>query len=187
MQAVEFFFDFHSDSNPSHLTSFFSTQPFSILNLHENDVSALETINTCAPLQLSGRIASQYQNVTLLPEEQIIEKTKPKMKKIKRLNPMARQLIHLKKQLKWYLKKKKKKRIETSSGPLATDTAVEESPVAESSSNDDSSSMMFPSFSPDLSKRKYIYKDITASTTNHPNQINLVRHIEFATGLSICF
>ena len=171
------------DSGPSntHLTTFLSTQPFSILDLNENDFSSLQLFNhplspvsICSPSQLSGQIASQYQNQTLFRHAEITPKIKSKKKKTKRLNYSSRRSMFLKKQLKSYLKKKQKKsvdsdQIQTTSTVMDVQqysTPIEEYP-----------SMISPSVTPDLSKRKYIYKDIT-TTTNNANQINWVSRID---------
>ena len=154
---------------------FLSTQPFSIVGLNENDFPSLEPIAICSPVvRFSGQIASQYRNETLFCEENIASKVSTKKKKLKRIGSAARRLSFLKKQLKIFLKKKKlrKKPIQDTSTTICEDPK----PIEPSSPEEDDP-MLNPSFSPDLSKRKYIYKDISttaATTTTSVNPINWV-------------
>ncbi|CAM2696781.1 unnamed protein product [Rotaria socialis] len=94
---------------------YFSTQPFSILNLQENYLSSLNLFNNdisvpvhSPPLKFSGQIVPQYPNDILIINNELPQK-KQKKKKKKSLNYRVHRSSILKKQLKSYLRKKKRK------------------------------------------------------------------------------
>lgn len=83
----------------------------------------------------------------------------------------------LKKQLKVYLKKKKQRQNRSHMNPISNIIIHSQSEQIESSSTINHSTMIDFQLSPDLSKRKYIYKDITLSN-NNSNQMNWVSQIK---------
>jgi len=150
----------------------FSTQPFSIFDFSETNRPCLHddilTPILSPPLQSSGQIATQYKNLTLIQTNNEINlKVKSKKKKIKRLHLPLNRFDRLKKQLKIYLKKKKK--TQQQHQPTVSNISISSS---SSSTLIDHSNLIDLPLSPDLSKRKYIYKEISLS--NNSNQLNLV-------------
>ena len=153
-----------------------STQPFSIFTSDDAHLSSLELLNndmlTAIPdpiAQLSGHVAPAYQHCSVSVDLHHRSQTKKRRKK--KLHYRARRFTILKKQLKAYMKKQRMKRwsrrTTTSSTPVVPSPQQPESvPLAHSPPIDVQSS-------PDLSKRKYIYKDI-ATSNNQSSQMNWV-------------
>jgi len=142
------------------------------LHLFNDDISTPPILSP--PLQLSGHIASQYQNKILINSNDNISKIKIKKKK-KKLRYPSRRFTILKKQFKTYLKKRKKKQQQEDQNQLNNISNViihHQSQQIESSPIEHSTMIDFQ-LSPDLSKRKYIYKDINL-TNNNQNQMNWV-------------
>jgi hypothetical protein len=81
----------------------------------------------------------------------------------------------LKKQFKAYLKKKKQQQQHRSHMNSISNIIVHHQSKQIESSPMEHSTMIDFQLSPDLSKRKYIYKDITLSNNNNQNQMNWVR------------
>ena len=160
-----------------------STQPFSILDFNEHHISSLHLFNNGLPATLlslsspsSGRSASNYPSHSLISSTSNRHRSKLKLKKKKKKNPRSRrrlrQLALLKKQLKAYFGKKKQKQlVQDQLSPAFVTIDPPSSPVE--STVLDYLPMIDLQITPDLSKRKYIYKDITAASTN-PSQINWV-------------
>lgn len=101
----------------------------------------------------------------------IKKKRKPKWRS------RSERLIMLKKRFKSYMKKKKKQK-DKQQRCQSNVQSIPNNPVQDPSQSSESSLQEHPTmidfqFVPDLSKRKYIYKDITLSNQN-PNQINWV-------------
>jgi hypothetical protein len=80
----------------------------------------------------------------------------------------------LKKQFKAYLKKKKQQQNRSHMNSISNIIVHHQSKQIESLPMEHSTMIDFQ-LSPDLSKRKYIYKDITLSNNNNQNQMNWVR------------
>ncbi|CAF0752815.1 unnamed protein product [Adineta ricciae] len=149
---------------------FLSTQPFSIVTIEENQLSSLCLFNNnlpvskpSPPLQMSGQIDAHYRNVVLLDKHSYdVHHTKLKKKRI--LRAILRRRSIFKKQLKKFLRNKKRKQRSHQSHRVSKKSIHE--PVEENE---------FPQKqqitihdlqpSPDLSKRKYIYRDITLTNT----------------------
>ena len=164
-------------------TNYFSTQPFSIL---ESNLSSLHLFNNdlstsiiSSHLQLHDHLTSQYLNNSLIVNSNDnISTTKKKRKRKKNLHYPLHRLTILKEQLRTYLKKKKKKRKRSNTYANISNIIVHhQAQKIESTSTEPSTMMDFPLI-PDLSKRKYIYKDITLSNDNQ-SQINWVRQIKY--------
>ena len=169
---------------PSHADCI-STQPFSIVDSDDAHLSSLQLLNddmlTVMPdpiAQLSGHVAPAYQHCSLSVDRHHGSATKRRRKK--KLHYSARRLTILKKQLKAYVRKQRMKRrchrtTTSPSTPVAPcPPRTESAPVAHSPPIDIQSS-------PDLSKRKYIYKEITTSN----NQTDQMNWVENARG-SLC-
>lgn len=106
--------------------------------------------------QLSGRVASQFKAECFIETND--ENSKIKRKSKKKSNRISRRLSFLKKKLHSYLKRKEKRRLEKEIS-------------SENNQFLKTNTMIDLQLSPDLSKRKYIYKDVTINNTT---QINLV-------------
>ncbi|UJR33473.1 hypothetical protein I4U23_020918 [Adineta vaga] len=127
-------------SSISSTDEYFSTQPFSILTIHENTFSSSSIIKTSK-------------------------------KKKRKLRLISRRHVALKKQLKMYLKKKMKQQ-HSSRLNLSSNHVLHEQINKMEFLQNHQAIINDVQFLPDLSKRKYIYKDITLSN-NDSNQINL--------------
>lgn len=163
------------------ITNSVSTQPFSILDFNEHHISSLHLFNNGLPAALlslsspsSGCSTSNYPSHSLISSTSNRHRTKLKLKKKKnkRSRRRLRQLALLKEQLKAYFRKKKQKQlVQDSLSPASVTIDPPSSPVE--SPILDYLPMIDLQITPDLSKRKYIYKDITAPS-NSPSQNNWV-------------
>ena len=157
-----------------------STQPFSILDFNEFNVSSLHLFDNGLPAALlslsspsSARSRSNYQSHSLISSTSNRGRSKrKKKKKTKKASRRLRRLALLKKQLKEYFKKKKQKQLaQDHPAPISVTIDPPSSPIE--SMGLEYLPMIDLQITPDLSKRKYVYKDITTQS-NHPNQINWV-------------
>lgn len=162
----------------------FSTQPFAILDLHDDNVSSLSVFNkdlstpVLSPLvQFSGQLVSQYQIEPLVNDETNINhiSKKSKKKKKKRLHDRLRRSSAVKQRMVAYFKKLKLKQQRSKKPPInnVLTVAAPPEPKQIESTPIEHSSMIDFQLMPDLSKRKYIFKDISL-TTNSSNQMNWV-------------
>lgn len=104
------------------------------------------------------------------------QKKKKLKKKNRKLSYSSHHFIILRKQYQTYLKKKKKKQQQQErqlNHNISNIILHSQSQKIESSPNQHSN-MIDLQLSPDLSKRKYIYKDINLSSNNNQNHMNWV-------------
>ncbi|CAF0728062.1 unnamed protein product [Adineta ricciae] len=149
---------------------FLSTQPFSVVTIEENQLSSLCLFNNnlpvsklSPPLQMSGQIDAHYRNVVLL-DNHSYDVYHTKLKKKRKLRAILRRRSIFKKQLKKFLKYKKKKQRSHQSHCVSKKnihhpTKENGFPQKQQIIINDLQPL------PDLSKRKYIYRDITLTNT----------------------
>ena len=163
---------------------FLSTQPFSIVTIEENQLSSLCLFNNnlpvskpSPPLQMSGQIDAHYRNIDVLNKHSY-DVRQTKLKKKSKLRAILHRRSIFKKQLKKFLRSKKRKQLAHQSHHVSKKSIHE--PIEENEfpqKHQIISHDLQPS--PDLSKRKYIYRDITLTNTES-NLMNWVSKMRIA-------